>query len=150
MRAAAVFTLAGAAAATLAVFSVLGWPGWVVGAVCLFPGRLLWRYADRLANALDVERIRGQLGSAADLAKSRLGEVVEGVAASRRQPIRGGFRVLKLVRGLRDDLGEFGIDIAGIAEISNPGSVIMAAFSLASGIALWFAAALGVLIRVIL
>lgn len=150
MRAAALFTWAGAVAATLAVFSVLGWPGWVVGAVCLIPGWILWRYGDRLANALDVERIRGQLGEAAELARSRLVEVVDGIGETRRQPIRGGFRVLKLVRGLRGDFDQFGIDIGGIAEVSNPASLLMAAISLGGGIALWFAAAVGVLIRVAL
>lgn len=150
MRAAAIFTWTGAVAATLAVFIVLGWPGWVVGLATMVPGWILWRYGDKLANALDVERIRGQLGEAAELAKTRLGEVVGGIQETRRQPIRGGFKVLKLVRGLRGDLDSFGVDIAGIAEISNPGSLLMAAISLGAGLALWFAAAIGVVLRLVL
>ncbi len=150
MRGGAVYTWAGAVAATLAAFSVLGWPGWIVGGVCLLPGGILWRYGDRLANALDVDRIRGQLGQAANLAKSRLVEVVGEIGESRRQPIRGGFRVLKLVRGLRSDFDQFGIDIAGVAEVSNPGSLLVVAASLAGGIALWTLAAVAVLIRVVL
>lgn len=150
MRAAASFTWAGAVAATLAVFSVLGWPGWIVGLAALFPGWILWRYGDKLANALDVVRIRGQLGDVANLAKTRLGDVVGGIRETRRQPIRGGFKVLKLVRGLRGDLESFGVDIAGIAEVSNPGSLVMSAFSLGAGIALWFTAAIGVALRLVL
>lgn len=149
MRAAAVFTLAGAVAATLAVFSALGWSGFVIGAVCLFPGWILWRYGDRLANALDTDRIRGQVGEATELAKSRIGEVVKGIGDTRRRPMRGGFRVLKLVRGLRGDFDRFGIDIAGIAEVTNPGSILMAAISLIAGIGFWFTAAVGLLIRLV-
>ena len=150
MRAAAFFAWAGAIAATLAAFSILGWPGWIVGLAALFPGWLLWRYGDKLANALDVDRIRGQLGEVADLAKTRLVEVVEGIQETRRQPIRGGFKVLKLVRGLRGDLDSFGVDIAGISEISNPGSLLIAAFSLGAGLALWLTAAVGVVLRLAL
>lgn len=150
MRAAAVFTWGGAAAATVAVFEVLGWPGWVVGVVCLFPGFVLWRYGNKLANALDATKIRGQLGDAADLAKMRLGEVVGGLKATRSQPVRGGFRVLKVVRTLRSDLDGFGVDVAGITELSNPASMVAAAISLAAGVALWILAAIGVLIRLVL
>lgn len=149
MRAAAVFAWTGAAAATLAVFSALGGPGLIMALMCLLPGWLLWRYGTRLGAALDVQRIKGQLGDAATLAKTRVGEVVDGIQTTRRQFVRGGFRVLRLVRGLRADMESFGIDAAGIAEISSPAGLLVAAASLAAGIALWALAAIGLLARVI-
>lgn len=150
MRLAATFTLAGAAAATLAAFSALGLVGWIIGAASFVPGFVLWRYATRLDGALDVDRIRNQLGTAGETARGRLGEVVDGIRDSRRAPLRSGFRVLRTMRGLRSDLADFGIDITGIAEVANPAVALVAALSLVSGFVLWVVAAIGLLLRLVL
>jgi hypothetical protein len=149
MQAAAWFAWLGAAAATLAVFALLGVVGWLIGLVLLLPGWLLWRYARKLATAFDVERIRGQLADAAGTVGDRVGDVIEGVAAIREQPLRGGLGVLRAVRAVRSDLAGFGIDVAGIAEIANPGVLAAAAFSLAAGLGLWVVAVVGALVRAV-
>ena len=149
MRAGAVFAWIGAAAATVVVFSRLGGMGWLIGLISLVPGWILWRYGTSLAAAFDGAKIRGQLGDAATLAKGRLAEVVDGIQDTRRQLFRGGFKVLKTVRGLRTDLGDFGIDISGIAQVANPGRLAAAGFSLLAALGLWLVAAAGVLARFI-
>lgn len=150
MRAAAWFAWLGAMAATVAVFSLIGTIGWLIGIACLIPGWILWRYAGKLAGALDVARIRGQLADAADLAKSRMGEVVGGIKDTRSQPIRGGLSVLKTVRAVRADLAGFGIDVSGIAEIANVATLSAAAGSLFAGLGLWAVASVGALLRLVL
>ena len=150
MRAAAAFAWLGAAAATLAVFSAIGLFGWVIGVACLIPGWILWRYAGKLAGALDVAKIRGQLDDAADLAKARIGEVVGGIKDTTKQPIRGGLSVLRTVRAVRTDLADFGIDVSGIAEIANAATLSAAAGSLFAALGLWALAAIGALIRLVL
>jgi hypothetical protein len=150
MRAAAGLAWLGAVAATVAVFSLIGAIGWLIGIGCLIPGWILWRYGAKLAGVLDVARIRGQLDDAADLAKSRIGEVVGGIKDTRTQPIRGGLSVLKAVRTVRADLVGFGIDVSGIAEIANVASLSAAAGSLFAGLGLWAVAAVGTLLRIVL
>ena len=150
MRAAAVFTWLGVVAATVAAFRELGGFGWVLGAICLVPGWVLWRYGKRLAAALDAEKIRSELGEAAGLAKTRLSEVVSGIQTTRRQMLRGGLQVIKSVRALRSDLGDFGIDVSGITRLANPGSIGLAVASLFSGLALWAVAAVAIAIRTLL
>ena len=150
MRAAAGFAWLGAMAATIAVFSAIGVVGWIIGIACLVPGWILWRYAGKLAGALDVAKIRGQFDEAADLAKSRIDEVVVGIKDTTRQPIRGGLSVLKTVRAVRADLADFGIDVSGIAEIANAASLSAAAGSLFAALGLWALAAIGALFRVLL
>ena len=149
MRAAALFTGLGAVAATLAVFAVLGWPGWLVGIVCLFPAWVLVRYSRKLSSAIDVDRIRSQLAEATEMAKDRIGEVVEGVRTLGEQPIRGGMSVLRTVRAIRSDLADFGVDVSAIAEVGNAGTLAFAALSLFAGIGLWVLAAVGMLVRLI-
>ena len=149
MRAAAGFAWLGAVAATLVVFSLLGTVGWLIGIGCLVPGWILWRYAAKLAGALDVARIRGQLTEATELAKSRLGEVVGGIKDTTTRPIRGGLSVLRTVRAVRGDLAGFGIDVSGIAEIANVAALSAAAGSLFAGLGLWAAAAVGALFRLV-
>lgn len=150
MRAAAGFAWLGALAATIAVFSAFGLGGWIIGVVCLVPGWILWRYAGRLAGALDVAKIRGQLNEAAHLARSRIDEVVGGIRDTTKQPIRGGLGVLKTVRSVRADLADFGIDVSGIAEIANPATLSAAAGGLFAALGLWALAVIGALFRVVL
>jgi len=150
MRAAAVFAGLGAIAATAAVFSALGEPGWLLGAICLIPGWILWRYGGRLASALDVEKIRTQLDDVAGLAKTRLTEAVGVIPTTRKQLFRGGLQVIKSVRALRSDLGTFGIDVSDITRLANPGSIGMAVTSLFIGLGLWIIAAIGVVFRTLL
>jgi hypothetical protein len=150
MRAAAIFAWLGAAAATIAVFSLLGLLGWIVAIGCLIPGWVLWRYATKLTGALDVAKIRGQLDEAVATAKSRIGEAVAGIKETGTAPIRGGLSVLKTVRAVRTDLAGFGIDVSGIAEIANPASLAAAAGSLFAALGLWALAAIGALIRVVM
>ncbi|MCP3976329.1 MAG: hypothetical protein GY720_17735 [bacterium] len=150
MRAGALFAWLGAAAATVVVFSRIGGIGWVIGLVCLIPGWILWRYGRNLAAAFDGDKIRGQLGEVASLAKGRLGEVVDGIQDTRRrQFIRGGFKVLKTVRSIRTDLEDFGIDISGIMQVANPGSLVSTGVSLLAALGLWAIAAVGALVQFI-
>lgn len=150
MRAAAVFAWLGAVAATIAAFSELGGFGWLLGAICLIPGWILWRYGKRLESALDAEKIKSQLGDVADLAKSRLSEVVGGIQTGRRQMFRGGLQVIKSVRALRSDLGGLGIDVSDLTRLANPGNIGMAATSLFVGLGLWVVAAIGIAFRTVL
>lgn len=150
MRSAAVFAGLGAITATAAVFSALGGPGWLLGAICLIPGWILWRYGERLASALDVERIRTQLDDVTGLAKTRLTEVVGGIQTTRNQLLRGGLQVIRSVRAVRSDLGTFGIDVSGITRLANPGSIGMAVASLFIGLGLWIIAVIGVVFRTLL
>jgi len=150
MRAAAVFVGLGALAATVAAFSALGGPGWLLGAICLIPGWILWRYGKRLASALDAERIRTQLDEAAGLAKTRLSKVVGGIQTTRSRILRGGLQVIKSVRALRSDLGNFGIDVSDITRLANPGSIGLAVASLFIGLGLWIVAAVGLAFRALL
>ena len=149
MRAGAIFAWLGAVAATIVVFSLIGGFGWLLGAICLIPGWILWRYGANLATAFDGEKIRGQLGEVADLAKGRLVEVVDGIQSTRRQFVRGGFKVLKTVRAIRTDLDSFGVDISGIIQVANPGSLAMTGSSLLAALALWLIAAAGLAFRLI-
>jgi hypothetical protein len=150
MRAAATFAWLGAIAATLAVFTQLGGPGWLLGALCLVPGWVLWNYGQRLTSALDVDRIRSQLGEAAGLAKTRLSEVVDGIQTTRTQMFRGGLQVIKSVRAVRTDLADFGIDVSGITRLANPGTIGAAVASLFGGVALWLVAVVGAVLRIVL
>lgn len=150
MRAAAVFAWLGALVATGAVFVELGGLGWLLGAIFLVPGWVLWRYGKRLASALDAEKIRSQLGEAAGLAKTRLSEVVAGIQTTRSQIFRGGLQVIKSVRTLRSDLGDFGIDVSDITRLANPGSIGLAVASLFTGLGLWIIAAVGIAFRTVL
>jgi hypothetical protein len=150
MKAAAGFAWLGAIAATLAAFSVLGAGGWALGALCLLPGWILWRYGVTLSRALDIDRIRGQLDEAVALAKTRIGDVAQGIQATRRQAIRGGLTVLRTVRQVRRDLAGFGIDVSGIAEITNAANVATVGVSLFAALGLWVVAAVGGLVRIIL
>lgn len=150
MRAAALFTWLGAIVATLAVFTELGGFGWLLGAICLVPGWILWRYGKRLASALDAEKIKSQLADVADLAKTRLSEVVGGIQTSRSRMFRGGLQVIKSVRALRADLGNFGIDVSDLTRLANPGSIAMAATSLFIGLGLWLLAVIGIALRTVL
>ena len=147
MRAAAIVTWLGAIAATVLAFSTLGGFGLFLGALALIPGWLLWRFAGRLTRALDVDLIRGQLAGLTDLARSRLGDVVAGIQQTRTSMMRGGLTVLKTVRAVRDDLGNVGIDVTGIAEIANPASLSVAAISLFAGLGLWIVAGVALLLR---
>ncbi len=150
MRAAAGFAWVGAIAATVAVFAKLDGFGWLLGAICLIPGWILWRYGKRLASALDADKIRTELDEAAGLAKTRLSEVVGGIQTTRTRMIRGGLQVIKSVRSLRSDLGNFGIDVSGITRLANPGSIGLAGASLFIALGLWIVAAIGVAVRTVL
>ena len=150
MRAAAAFTWLGAIAATVVVFTELGAIGRLLGVICLIPGWILWRYGKRLESALDAEKIKGQLDDVADLAKTRLAEVVGGIQTSRSQIFRGGLQVIKSVRALRADLGDFGIDVSDLTRLANPGSIAMAVTSLFIGLGLWVLVAIGVAFRTVL
>lgn len=150
MRVAAVFAWLGAIAATVAVFARLGSLGWLLGAVCLVPGWILWRYGNRLASVLDAAKIRSQLGEAAGVAKTRLSEVVGGIQSTRSHMLRGGLQVIKSVRALRSDLGDLGVDITDITRLANPGSIGLAAASLFIGLGLWILAAIGIAFRTLL
>lgn len=149
MRAGAVFAWSGAVAATIVVFSRIGGFGWLLGAICLIPGWILWRYGTNLATVFDSKKIRGQLGEVADMAKGRWVEVVDGIQDTRRQFVRGGFKVLKTVRAIRTDLDSFGVDISGIIQVANPGSLAMTGFGLLAALGLWLVAAAGVVLRLI-
>ena len=149
MRVGAVFAWLGAVAATVIAFSRIGGIGWIIGLISLIPGWLLWRYGKNLADAFDGAKIRGQLGEVAGMAKGRLGEVVDGIQDTRRQFVRGGFKVLRTVRSIRTDLDDFGIDISGIVQVANPGTLAMTGVSLLAALALWFVAAIGLLLRFI-
>jgi len=148
MRAAAMVAWAGAIVATFVTLSPLGSVGWLVGAICMLPGWVLWRYGTTLANALDVARIRGQPDEMADQARRRVGDVVAGVKRTRHNPVRGGLSVLKTVRAVRADLSGFGIDVSGIAQLTAPPTVAAAAGSLVGAVALWGVSAIGLLVRI--
>ncbi len=147
MKRAAVFAWLGAAATTVAALSPLGALGWIAGLICTIPGWMLWRYGRSLAGAFDVAKIRGQVSSLAGSAKARLTDAVDGLRTTRKQPILGGFRVLRSVWGLKADLGNLGVDVTGIAEVANPGAILLAALSLAAGLVLWAVALLAIIIR---
>jgi len=147
MRATAIASWLGAVAATIAVFVKAGTVGWILAAACLIPGAVLWRYGAALGSALDVDLIRSQLGEAAGVAKTRLGEVVDGLQSARRHVFRGAFRVVKTVRLVRSDLSSFGVDVSGIARITNPASVAGVVASVLATIGLWLIAAIGVIAR---
>lgn len=150
MRAAAVITWLGAIAATVAVFGELGGFGSLLGAICLVPGWVLWRYGKRLGSALDADKIRSQLGEAAGRARTRVSEVVVGIQAGRTRIIRGGLQVIKSVRALRSDLASFGVDVSDITRLANPGSIGLAVTSLFIGLGLWLVAIVGIAFRTLL
>lgn len=149
IRTAAVIAWLGAVAAVWAVFSRFGTFGWIFGIACLVPGWILWRYGQTLATSFDADAIRGRLGDAAAEAKATLGKVVEGIGTVRHQPLVGGFRVIKAVRGLRSDLAGFGIDASGIAQLANPGVLLTVGVSLIVALGLWGLALLGTLVRLV-
>jgi hypothetical protein len=150
MRTAAVVAWLGATAATFAVFAELGGFGWLLGAICLVPGWVLWRYGNRLGSALDVEKIRSQLGEGAGLSRTRVSEMIGGIQTGRTHKIRGGLQVIKSVRALRSDLGTFGIDVSDITRLANPGSIGLAVAGLFIGLGLWIAAIFGIAFRTVL
>lgn len=149
MKVGAVGSWVGAIAATAVLFSRLSAIGWLLGAFALVPGWILWRYGRGLAAALDGEKVRGQLGGVADLAKGRLVDVVDGIQDTRRQMFRGGFKVLKTVRGLRGDFENFGIDVSGIAKVANPARLSMVGFSLLASLGLWVLALITIALRAV-
>ena len=73
-----------------------------------------------------------------------------GIQTARTRIVRGGFQVIKSVRALRSDLGNFGIDVSDITRLSNPGSIGLAVGSLFAGLGLWIVAIVGVALRTVL
>jgi hypothetical protein len=123
--------------------------GIVAVALALIPAALLWWYARALDRAVSRTRIELSVTELIAKTAASLGEVAE-ARRLRFGLIRAGWRALTSVRELRDDLDRLGLDLAAWATVANPGSLFVAAVSIAACGALTTLAALGIALKLLL
>jgi len=123
--------------------------GVLVLLVSVVPAATLWWYARALAAAVDRTKI--EIG-VRDLV-TKTGGAVGGVTAASKGRfglIRAGWKALRSVRELRDDIDRLGFDLAAWLTVANPGSLLVAGLAVVAAAAVAAFGVVGIMAKLIL
>ncbi len=148
LRAVVIVLAAAIVAFWIVVANSWGAAGFVIAAVALVPGVVLWWYARALSRAVDRAKIELSVNELIEKTASSVGEAME-ARRLRFGLIRAGWRAVTRVRELRDDLERLGVDLAAWAIVGNPGTLLAAGISVLASGALTIVFGLGIVLKLV-